>query len=166
MEEESNTGRLLCAGVPDLLGRGGEGERGEGRGEMAVDVASSFVWQLGEWAAGRAAGSALGPPEGCAHTVTHRYDRPPAVLGKPFQKRGPTQPQSLWEDGELSAQGHFSEGTSSLHGALREGTGQGNPSYRKSPAAKGSRLWLCSCHRQRSLEKGWSSVPWSSGKPS
>lgn len=46
-----------------------------GEGRMAVDVASSFVWQLGEWAAGRAAGSALGPPEGCAHAVTHRYDR-------------------------------------------------------------------------------------------
>lgn len=50
--------------------------------------------------------------------------------------------------------------------------GRGSASYRKShsyrtsPAEEGSGLWLCSCHRQRSLEKGWSSTLSSSGKPS
>lgn len=84
---------------------------------------------------------------------------------KPFQKRGPNPaPGSLGSWGTVSS-GPLPWGTSSLRGALR-GDGAGEPSYRKSPAAKGSRLWLSSCHRQRSLEKGWSSVPWSSGKPS
>lgn len=39
-KEETRTGRLLCTGAARPAGRRGE--------RMAVDVASSFVWQLGE----------------------------------------------------------------------------------------------------------------------
>lgn len=87
-----------------------------------------------------------------------------------FKTGVPTQPQALWEAGELLTQGHFSEGylrhpKPSWGPAGGDGV-WGHRAYRKSPAAAGERLWPCSCHRQRSLEKGWSSVLSSSGKPS
>lgn len=122
---------LLCAGAPDLLWEG----RGGGGGQWPWQVA--LFGNLGSELLGGLRGSALGPPEAVLSLSLTRMTACHCPIKSPVTKRGPTPAPSLWEAGELAAQGHFSEGRPQPSRGPAGGDGAGESILQEVPGGEG-----------------------------